>query len=297
MPDDMRSINEEPDLQDKAAFQEPERSPISPEIEMPDTPSVHDILTSLNVANHLNRRGLKEEELEPLMYLSLEALDVAFEQARRVEVLSKPKAHLEKTGTLKAYESAVSRLSRKEVGDPFATGDPYHHFSMLTKNDEWRGRTVKYIAKAALNRLATDTVLQRLPGFYMAMGHHLVEMGQLRAARKYAEKAKQLFAEHYRDEDAGTLLGLDSWTLSEDEEADRPRLDVHFFLELGRASRYLNETPPDIHAIRARARQKPAASSEQKKRSKSQVSDDLPLFSGPLVSRVCSLFGCHHSAA
>ncbi|SFQ21530.1 hypothetical protein [Tranquillimonas alkanivorans] len=220
----------------------PESAP-QQEVQAP-TISIHDF--DLDIQDFLKRHdltvGLDTQDLDVLRYLSPELLHEAFEASRSVETLTRPTAMLRKSGTMKQYERAVRRLTEANRG-----GDPYAEYSMLTKTDAWKSRQSRSLAKAALNRSASSLILRELPSFYETLIHDARNQGQKNAGVE-AKKLEGFLNHHYHDDGRPAREPA----LSLDDDGDAPLYDVDFLRRLARASKYLNQYPPDPHGIRSR---------------------------------------------
>ena len=198
---------------------------------------------------------LSEWDLETLeQFLTAPHLKYSFKAAREVELRSKSRRRLADTGTLAQYERAVRRLADADDYE-----DPYRHFSMLTLTEDWTSKQAKYLAKAALNRLASDALLRLTPVF-------LASITEIKPGNDREFALKSWYEAHYI-KDLKTLK--------------RKKIGLESLLELARASSYYAEVPPDIHGIRSRERLSQAAIGAKKRPPTRPKADPGPLLSTP----------------
>lgn len=175
------------------------------------------------------RQGLSKSELETLRIgLQPDILGPAILEARKVEIRSKPRELLHENGTLAQYQQVVDRLRNAS-----RHGDPFHQFSMLTKNEAWSSGAARQQAKSALNREASGHLTELLPGY-------------LRHVRDTVSKQNKDPAEA---DQARNELGAVYYTDAFERLSGR-RIDIDQLLNLASSAIYYAEFQPDIHGLR-----------------------------------------------
>ena len=189
---------------------------------------------------------LSSQDLEALQHqLTTDVLAPAFADARLVELGSKSGSKLPQS-TRREYQGAIRRLQ-----EAHPQADAFDQFSMLTISNDWDSVSTRGRAKAALNDLATRTLLEGMPALLEAFQHFQAQeiqrefdrTGDRETALRRQAEAKlvhDVYEKWITDRYSSTFL-----------KTRRRSIDAQMLLMIARAAQYLHDYKPDIHGLRA----------------------------------------------